>query len=344
MNDMKKVVLTESDLKKLVYETAKKVISQINEVRRPYPTDDYGYYRSPRWNDETLDFMEYDTDAEAEGIQEMIEKVRKELTFSYTIKKAKRMSSLGYSVQSNERFFREDAGNYYYDALAYYLEPKSRETKVPTYTLVLQYQEMSPEEQAADVAKYVEVAVKARYGETYERYKKEFEHQSGIRNRIEGDVESFLGGHEGVTPETVQSMRYVDLIKLDREMKQIGGNPAKGHDGASSNLYYEWGLEDYLKRGKLKDLMVAVADEIQKRRASVKFYNIGYLNQFDPHYKQNPEKVAEWEELKALLKKYDEINGGSYDDHRGDNAYWGEIIDENGELVARYNYKVDSSG
>lgn len=344
MNNMKKVVLTESDLKKLVYETAKKVISQLNEVRRPYPTDNYGYYRSPRWDDETLDFMEYDTDAEAEGIQEMIEKVRKELTFSYTIKKAKRMAGLGYSRQSNERFFREDAGNYYSNALRYYLEPKSSDTQEPTYMLALQYQEMSPEEQAADVAKYVEAAVKARYGETYERYKKDYEQQSGIRNRIDSDVEAFLGGHEGITPETVQSMRYVDLIKLDRELKQIGGNPAKGRDAASSNLYYEWGLEKYLKRGQLKDLMEAVDDEIRKRRASVKFYNIGYLNQFEPRYNPRPEKVAEWEELKALLKKYNEVNGGSSDDHRGDNAYWGEIIDENGELVARYNYKVDSSG
>ena len=339
---MKKVVLTESALKKLIYESAKKVISQINEGRRPYPTDNYGYYRSPRWDDETLDFMEYDTDAEAEGVKEMVDKVRKELTYSYTIKKAKRMAGLGYSIQSNERFFREDAGSYYSDALTYYLEPKSRETQEPTYMLALQYQEMSPEEQAADVAKYVETAVKARYGKTYERYKKDFEGQSSIRNRIDNDVNSFVGSHEGVTPESVKSMRYVDLIKLDRELKQIGNRPL--HGVGSQALYYDYGIERFLKRGQLKDLMEAVTDEIRNRRKSVKFYNIGYLNQFEPRYHPSPEKIAEWEELQALLKKYDEINGGATDDHRGDNAYWGEIIDENGELVATYDYKVDSSG
>ena len=92
---MKKVVLTESQLKKIVYETAKKVVSRMNEIRRPYPTDMYGNYRSPHWSDETFDFKEYDTEAEAEGIQEMIQKVQKELLNPYTIKKAKRISEEG---------------------------------------------------------------------------------------------------------------------------------------------------------------------------------------------------------------------------------------------------------
>lgn len=342
---MKKVILTESDLKKLVYEAAKKVISQINEVRRPYPSE-YGRYRSPRWDDETLDFMEYDTEAEKEGIQEMIEKIRAELLDPYTVKRAKRMAGLGYSRQSNERFFREDGRRYYSEAIRYYLEPKSRDTNEPTYMLALQYQEMSPEEQAADVAKYVEAALKAEYSETYEGYKKDYEYQSGVRNRIDNEVNAFVSGHEGVTPETVKSMRYVDLLKLDRELKQIGNpNPVVGFDGGSATMpHYNWSMERYLDRGQLKDLKAAVTNEIQNRRNSVKFYNIGYLNQFDPHYKQNPAKVAEWEELKALLKKYNEINSGSHSNNRGDNGYWGEIIDENGELIARYDYKVDSSG
>ena len=133
---MKKIVLSSSDLQKMITESVQRIL---NEARRPYPTDDWGNYRPPRWDDETLDFMEYDTDAEAEGIKEMVDKVRKELTDSYTIKKAKRMSGFGYSRQSNERFFREDAGRHYGNALSYYLEPKSRETQEPTYMLVLKY-------------------------------------------------------------------------------------------------------------------------------------------------------------------------------------------------------------
>lgn len=341
---MKKVVLTESQLKKFIYENVKRVISSINEARRPYPTDDWGSYKSPSWDDETLDFKEYDTDAESEGIEEMSNRVMKELSNPYTVKKANRIAGLRYSQTSLEKFFREDARNHYSNALRYYLVPKSEETGEPTYVCVLKYQDMSPEEQASDVTKFVQERVKSEYGSMYDRYKSDFDYQSKIRQGVDSDVEAFMGSHGELTPESVASMSYVDLINLDKELKSIGGRPMEGHNGTSGGYYYDDKILNYLNRGQLKELIAAVGAEIRKRRNNVKFYNIGYLNKFEPQYHPSQEAIDEWEELKALKKKYSTVNNGSSDDHRGDNAAWGDIVDQNGELVATYNYKVDSSG
>lgn len=338
---MKKVVLTESQLKKLVYETAKKVVSRMNEGRKPYPTDEYGYYKAPRWNDETLDFMEYDTEAEAEGIQEMIQKVQKELLSSYTQKKAQRISGLKYSEMSLRRFFREDANNHYYNALVYYLEPKSRETNEPTYICALKFTEMSPEEQLADVTKYVAESLKRDYTERYNRYKDEFDRQSKMRGIVDTDIDAFVQKHGEVN---VESLTYVQLVELDRELKSIG---VKGLYGDRDSYRGRWYYDDilrHLNNGQLKDLIAQVNAEIKARRESVPSYDIGYLNKFDPHYHTSQAEYDEWEELQALMKKYKHVNVGGTDNHRGDSATWGDLVDENGQLVCTYSYKVDSSG
>lgn len=340
---MKKVFLTESELKKFIYETAKRVISNMNEGKRPYPTDEWGNYRSPRWNDETLDFMEYDTDAESAGIEEMVNRVMKELSNPYTVKKATRMTGLRYSQRSLENFFSEDARNHYSNALRYYLSPKSKETGEPTYVCALKFQEMSPEEQASDVARYVQEKVKGEYGTMYDRYKSDFDYQSKIRQGVDKDVETFMGNHGGLTPESVASMSYVDLVNLDKELKNIGVQSAYGNRDTYRGRYYYDDILKHLNRGQLKELIAAVDAEIRKRRDSVKHYDIGYLNKFDPHYNTSKEEYDEWEELQALIKKYKNVNTGGTSNNRGDNSYWGEIVDENGELVALYDYKVDSS-
>ena len=298
----------------------------------PYPTETWGSYKAPRWNDETLEHMDYDESAEAEAIDEMVDTVIKELTSKRIIKKAKRMMSLGYSKQSLERFFSEDArasySNYgtitgYLHALSYYLIPKSMETHEPTYVCALEFNKLSPEEQRAEVEPYVAKKYGKEIKDTYQRYEKDFNNEKRYRDEKDAALAEFVEKYDG----RVDSMSYEEICKaLDEPaIKELA------HSIFSNRKYLALSGAD-----KIIDQMEAAKRAKEEDPSVLKFF-LGTMNGW------GKEEEDRYEELKELIKQNHVLNVRTSQGGRCWIYTKGCVVDDAGELVALYSYDVDSS-
>ena len=108
------------------------------------------------------------------------------------------------------------------------------------------------------------------------------------------------------------------------------------------------GVSEYFEGSPVLAAYNAIKQEIEERQSKVEKFDIGYINGYTEEGLKRgwvtDEGMNKWERLQVMLKKYKTVNRHEWSDHRGDHRYWGELVDDNGELVALYNYKVDSSG
>lgn len=355
---MKKIRLTESDLKKLVYESTVKTIRLIKESgeERQLPdhwehiprhfartkTDEYGIRQWPTWYDR--DFQEPDGNYG----EETDASIRAEVEDAYSMLPNYYTKALGIirwgqkknvSPQYVERAFYNNAPERY--SLAFtYISKKAKRDGVPAQEVAINISKEPKEKVIEDMLNVLRPELENTYKKWYNKYEDDYQAAMEHRGNIEQAMNPLIEKYANADPST---MTYVEICKaLDSLKNAYLVNP----DSRWWDQRYEgietYGVAEYYKGNPILETYKKLQEEKRRRRASVKFYNIGYINKFS--YNPSQEEIDEWEELKALLKKYKEINGGSSDNHRGDNAQWGDIVDQNGELVATYNYKVDSSG
>jgi hypothetical protein len=356
---MKKIRLTESDLKKLVYETAMKTLGLIKESgeERPLPghwehvpthfarlkNGMYGRKEWPTWYDR--DFQEPDgnygeeTDA---SIKAEIEDVYNTLQ-SYRVKA---LNIVRWGQKNNvapqyvERAFQKNAP---YGLGLTYIRERAKRDGVQMLEVALNAPKEPKEQVIEDMTSILRPQLEDTYKKWYNKYEDDYQAAMEHRGKFDQAMNPLIEKYANADPST---MTYADICEaLDSLKNAYLTNPDERYWAARRYEGIEtYGVDKYYEGNPILETYKKLQQEKSKRRSSVRFYNIGYLNKFEPQYHPSQAEIDEWEELKALLKKYKEINGGSSDNHRGDNAAWGDIIDQNGELVAIYNYKVDSSG
>jgi hypothetical protein len=356
---MKKIRLTESDLKKLVYETAMKTLGLIKESgdERPLPghwehvpthfarlkNGMYGRKEWPTWYDR--DFQEPDgnygeeTDA---SIKAEIEDVYNTLQ-SY---RTKALNIVRWGQKNNvapqyvERAFEKNAP---YGLGLTYIRERAKRDGVQMLEVALNAPKEPKEQVIEDMTSILRPQLEDTYKKWYNKYEDDYQAAMEHRGKFDQAMNPLIEKYANADPST---MTYADICEaLDSLKNAYLTNPDERYWAARRYEGIEtYGVDKYYEGNPILETYKKLQQEKSKRRSSVRFYNIGYLNKFEPQYHPSQAEIDEWEELKALLKKYKEINGGSSDNHRGDNAAWGDIIDQNGELVAIYNYKVDSSG
>ena len=236
-----------------------------------------------------------------------------------------------------DRAFRKNSS---YGLGRTYIVKRADRDGVPSYEVAVNAPKEPKEQVIEDMLNVLRPELEQTYRKWYNKYEDDYAAAMEHRGKFDQAMNPLIEKYANVDPST---MCYADICEaLDKLENAYLTNP-------EASWYYQryegittYGVDKYYEGQPILEAYKRLKEEKQRRRSSVRFYNIGYLNKFD--YNPSQAEIDEWEELKALLKKYKEINGGSSDDHRGDNAAWGDIIDQNGELVAIYYYKVDSSG
>ena len=355
---MKKVVLTESELKKFVQETAMRTIGLIKEdaAERPLPghwehmphhfarakEDKYGRKNMPVWYDK--DFQEPTNDYG----DEMNSSIMAEIEDVYNTLKSYRLKALNiikWGERKNvapeyvERAFSKNAP---YGLGLTYIKERAKRDGVPMQEVAVNAPKEPKEQVIEDMTNILRPELENTYKKWYNKYEDDYNAAVEHRGKFDQAMNPLIEKYVNADPS---KMSYADICEaLDKLKNAYLTNP----EASWYNQRYEgietYGVDKYYEGNPILETYKKLQEEKQRRRASVKYYNIGYLNKFEPQYHPSQESIDEWEELKALLKKYREVNGGSSDNHRGDNAAWGDIVDQNGELIATYNYKVDSSG
>ena len=185
------------------------------------------------------------------------------------------------------------------------------------------------------------------YHEKFDMYQGDYDREMKFRGDIEASVARLAEKYEDADPQT---MSYVELCKAVSELEQAYDSRPNASWYDTNGRYFGMGSEgfdQYFEGTPILEIYNAIKEEIKERQASVKKYDIGYINQFTEHGLKHgwttEGKWAEWNELQELMEKYKTVNRHEWSDHRGDNTYWGELVDEDGELVALYRYQVDSS-
>jgi hypothetical protein len=97
------------------------------------------------------------------------------------------------------------------------------------------------------------------------------------------------------------------------------------------------GADNFFKKYGISDVEQNMMAEWRKRRNEAKKYDLGYMNGWDE------KDYAEFEELKQLMKNNRTYRVGGHSTNRGDENTHGDIIDAQGNLIATYDWSVDSS-
>ena len=356
---MKKVVLTESELKKFIYETAMRTLGLIKEdaQERPLPghwehiprhfartnTDKYGRKEWINWFNRDMQGPDGNyADETNASIMAEIEDVYNTLQ-SYRLKA---LNIIRWGEKKNvapqyvERAFRKNAP---YGLGLTYITKRAERDGVPAQEVAVSAPKEPKEKVIEDMLSILRPQLEDTYKKWYNKYEDDYNAAMEHRGKFDQAMNPLIEKYVNADPS---KMTYADICEaIDKLENAYLTNPderywaARRYEGITT-----YGVDKYYEGNPILEVYKKLKEEKQRRRSSVRYYDIGYLNKFEPQYHPSQEAIDEWEELKALLKKYREINGGSSDNHRGDNAAWGDIIDQNGELVAIYNYKVDSSG
>ena len=359
---MKKVVLTESDLKKLVYEAAIKTLGLIKEdaAARPLPghwdsipkhfarLEDGGYGRGGKqwpiaWYNRGMQAPSDNYDDEINtSIMAEIEDIYNSLK-SYRLKALniiKWGEKKNVAPQYVERAFSKNAP---YGLGLDYIRARAKRDGVPMQEVAVNVVKEPKEQVIEDIASILRPQLEDTYKKWYNKYEDDYARAMDHRTKFDQAMNPLIEKYANADPS---KMTYVEICgALNKLEKAYLTNPdekywaAQRYEGITT-----YGADKYYEGNPILETYKKLQEEKRKRRASVRFYNIGYLNKFEPMYHPSQEDIDEWEELQALLKKYKEVNGGSSSNNRGDHAAWGDIVDENGELIATYNYKTDSSG
>lgn len=347
---MKKVVLTESELKKFVYDAAMRTLGIIKEdaAERPLPgtwdsKPSHFTSRKVNWYDRNMQAPSgnYDEEMNA-GIMSDIEDAYKTLP-SY---RKKALSIIKWGEKNNvapqyvERAFVKNAphGDGYT-----YIYKKAKRDGVPMQEVAISVSQEPKEKVIEDMISILRPELEDKYKKWYNKYEDDYARAMDYRTKFDQAMNPLIEKYVNADPS---KMTYVEICEaLNKLEKAYLTNPdekywaAQRYEGITT-----YGADKYYEGNPILEVYEKLKEEKYNRRKSVRFYDIGYLNKFEAIYHPSQEAIDEWNELKALIKKYKEINGGSSSNNRGDNAAWGDIVDENGELIATYDYKVDSSG
>lgn len=359
---MKKVVLTETQLRKLVYETALKTLGLMKEDRwYPYPKQDKFYNtwladysnKRPQWFDKSLQEPAYNEEGAKAGMEE--DAVDAYQAMSSIFDKAVALDKWAQKKQVPPKYADKALDRYKpytwrgdLNLTRMYLDARSRETGEAKYQIVISDMNAPQETAMENIKKYLSPELDKVYHNKFDTYKKDYDSAMAYRGKFDAAMSPLIEKYANADPS---SMSYVQICKAMGELENaLDENPevkyeyGKRYSGIASD-----GADKYYEGQPILAAYNNLKAEKKNRENSVKFYNIGYLNQFTQdglaHGWTTNEKWNEWRELQGLMEKYHKFGTKS-----GNPMNWrcyshtiGALVDDNGELVCTYSYEVDSS-
>lgn len=207
-----------------------------------------------------------------------------------------------------------------------YIDAKVAETKQYPWDVVIEYGEMSPEEQDQEIQNVLVPALTRGYHDQYGKYESEFGAASEKRNEVIAKVEEIVAKYGEADPS---QLSYVDVCEGIKAINSLGDD--YGRSEAADKFFEEYDLNGIKKR--------LMAEWKAKREAAPSF-DLGWQNGW------GEKEEARFEELKKISahgKEYNPRGSSASDRMRGYNQWSGDIVDDNGNLLATYSYGVDSS-
>jgi hypothetical protein len=348
---MNTIKLTHNDLQAMISEAVKRTLSAKGVLSEGYRdqsiTGRYGrkppkwspYKKSPIWGgemkpswfDDESEMAQFDNEAVQESIKEDVE------DFKYAMKQIaeqalalvkwaiKKGAKLEFLKKPFDRYMSASAGKAGGKESKLYLDAKSSDTNEFPWDLAIAFTQMSPEEQEAEIQKYLVPALIDEYQSKYGKYQSEFDAAGQRRSDVMAKVQEIFEKYGQTDPS---EMSYVDVcegIKAINEITHVeSGN----------------GVREFFERCGIAELKKKLMAEWKAKREAVPSYDLGWANGW------GEEEKAKYEELKQLLAQGNDYNasGSSASERmRGFNEWSGDIVDNDGNLIATYSYAVDSS-
>lgn len=340
---MSTIKLTHNDIKAMINEAVKRTLSSrqaINEYRdneiwprprksakwSPYKTNWYHAKQKPVWYDES-EMTPFDEDAIQASVMEDVEDFKDEM--KQIAAKAKDLMAWAQKKGARVEFIKKPLMRYIDTAKSQtrgYIENKSEETGEYPWDIVFAFLQMSPEEQDAEIEKYVMPIILDDYQNTYGTYQGEYNDAADHRNSVIEGIKELMEKYGNTNPA---EMTYVELCEGLKEIKGFCDDMSGG--------WVSSGADNFFKKYGISDVEQNMMAEWRKRRNEAKKYDLGYMNGW------NEKDYAEFDELKQLMKNNRTYRVGGHSTNRGDENTHGDIIDAQGNLIATYDWSVDSS-
>lgn len=285
----------------------------------------------PEWYDEDSEMTLFDNEAVQESIKEDIE------DFKYAMEQIaeEALALVSWAVKKGVKpeYIKKPFGSFISASVKksggkeakLYLNAKSSDTNESPWNLAVSFTQMSPEEQEADIQKYLIPALMNAYQSKYGEYQNEFNAAGDKRSEIMSAVQKIMDEYGQTDPS---EMSYVDVCEgikaIDDLMSTYYGSDAR-------KFFEKHGL------GELKRVLVAERDT---KREEAPSYDLGMQNGW------GEEQMGKFEELKKAMAhgiKYNSRSASAGESVRGYNYWSGDIVDRDGNLLATYRYGVDSS-
>lgn len=349
--DMNTIKLTHNDLQAMINEAVKRTLSAKGVLSEGYRyqgiTGRYGrktpkwspYKKSPIWGveekpnwfDDESEMVQFDNEAVQESIKEDIEDFKYAMEqiaeqamalVKWAIKKGAKLEFL---KKPFDRYMSASAGKAGGKEAKLYLNAKSSDTKEFPWDLAIAFTQMSPEEQEAEIQKYLIPALIDEYQSKYGKYQSEFDAAGQRRSDVMAKVHEILEKYGQTEPS---EMSYVDVCEGIKAIKEL------------TDVSYGSGVKEFFEKCGIAELEKKLFAEWKAKVEAAPSYNLGWANGWDEEHK------AKYEELRQLMKQgkiYNSRGSGPAESMRGFNHYSGDIVDENGNLIATFSYGVDSS-
>ena len=346
---MNTIKLTHNDLQAMINEAVKRTLSAkgilsewykdprvIGRSERKAPkwtpykkTWRRGSEISPTWVDDESEMSQFDNDAVQDSIKEDVEDFKYAMgqiaaeaksLMKWAIKKG---ANVEYIKKPFDRFMSASKGEDGGKEAKIYLDAKSSETKETPWDLAIAFMQMSPEEQEAEIQKYLIPALNDEYQSKYGEYQSEFGATRQERSDIMAKVQEIFEKYGQTDPS---EMSYVDVCEGIKAIKEV------------INLSPVSGAREFFGKSGIMELKERLLNEREAKLEAAPGYELGWANGW------GEKQRAKYEELKQLMghgKIYNsQVSGESM---HGYNYRSGEIVDDNGNLIATFGYGVDSS-
>lgn len=207
-----------------------------------------------------------------------------------------------------------------------YINAKVAETKQYPWDVVIEYGEMSPEEQDQEIQNVLVPVLAQGYHDQYGKYESEFGAASDKRNEVIAKVEEIVAKYGEAD---LNQLSYVDICEGIKTINRLGDE--YGMSEAADKFFEEYDIVGIKKR---------LMEEWKVRKEAAPSFHLGWMNGW------NEKDEARYEELKKIMaqgRDYNARGSSTSERMRGYNQWSGDIVDNDGNLLATYSYGVDSS-
>ena len=285
----------------------------------------------PNWYDDESEMTQFDNEAVEQSVQEDIEDFKSAMSqiaehslalVKWAIKKGARLEFLR---KPFDRYMNASAGRSGAEEAKLYFDAKSAESKEFPWDLAIAFEQMSPEEQESEIQEDLVPALIDNYQSKYGKYQSDFEAAGMKRSSKMAKIQEILEKYGQVDPS---EMSYVDICEGIKAINEL------------TDWSYSQGEREFYEKNGIEGLKKVLVAEWKARKEAAPKYDLGWQNGW------GEEEQAKFEELKQLMsqgKAYNEREAGTTEKMHGFNQWSGDIVDNNGNLIATYSYGVDSS-